>query len=48
VAPEYPPFTTQMTKEEELDYLRNQANTIKEQLEQIESKMQDLEGEHKG
>ena len=45
--PGYTPFTPQMTKEEELDYLRNQAEAIKEQLDQIESRMRDLEGEQK-
>jgi len=34
-----------MTREEELDYLRNQAEAVQEQLEQIESRMRDLEGE---
>jgi hypothetical protein len=36
-----------MTTEEELDYLRNQAQAVKEQLDQIESRMKDLESEHK-
>jgi len=36
-----------MTKEEELNYLRDQAEAVKEQLEQIESRMRDLEGEQK-
>ena len=47
VAPGYTPFTPQMTKEEELDYLKNQAEAIKEQLNQIDSRMRDLEGEEK-
>ena len=45
--PGYTPFTPQMTREEELDYLRDQAEAIREQLEQIESRMQDLESEKK-
>jgi hypothetical protein len=46
-APGYTPFTPQMTKEEELDYLKNQAEAIKGQLEQIETRMHDLESEPK-
>ena len=41
----YAPFSPQMTREEELGYLRDQAEGIKEQLEQIESRMRDLEAE---
>ena len=40
--PGYTPFSPQMTREEELGYLRDQAEAIKEQLEQIESRMRDL------
>jgi hypothetical protein len=43
----YAPFAPQMTKDEELDYLRDQAEAVKEQLEQIESRMRDLESEQK-
>lgn len=32
-----------ITKDEELEYLRNQAEAMKEQLENIESRMRDLE-----
>jgi len=39
------PFAPQVTPEQELDFLRNQAETISEQLEQIESRMRDLESE---
>jgi hypothetical protein len=46
-APGYTPFTPQMSKEEELGYLRDQAEAVKEQLEQIDSRMRDLEGEQK-
>jgi hypothetical protein len=42
-APGYAPFPPQMPREEELDYLRDQAEAVKEQLEQIESRMHDLE-----
>jgi hypothetical protein len=41
--PGYPPYTPQMTKEEELGYLKEQAEVIKGQLKQIESRMSDLE-----
>jgi len=34
-----------MTREEQLDYLRNQAEAVKQQLDQIESRMRDLKGE---
>ena len=34
-----------MTREDELNYLRDQAEAIKSQLEQIESRMRDLEAE---
>ena len=36
------PFAPQMTKEQELDFLKEQAEAIKEQLEQIEARMQEL------
>ena len=34
-----------MTKEEELDFLRGQAEAIKGQLEQLEARMRELETE---
>ena len=37
------PFAPQVTPEQELDFLRNQAQTMKGQLEQIESRMHELE-----
>ncbi len=37
------PFAPQVTPEQELDFLKNQAEAIKGQLEQIETKMRDLE-----
>jgi hypothetical protein len=46
-APGYEPFMPQMTREEELDYLKNQAEAAKEQLDRIESRMRELEGEQK-
>ena len=46
-APEYAPYMPRMTREEELNYLRNQAEDIKEQLDQIDSRMRVLEGEPK-
>ena len=39
------PFAPQMTKEQELDFLRSQAEAIGGQLEQIESRIRDLESE---
>ena len=43
----YMSYTPQMNREEELNYLRDQAEAIKEQLEQIEARMHDLEGGQK-
>jgi hypothetical protein len=43
--PGYTPFTPWMTREEELNYMKDQAEAIKGQLEEIESRMKDLEGE---
>jgi hypothetical protein len=37
------PFAPQMSPEQELDFLKNQAQTIKGQLEQIETRMRELE-----
>ena len=39
------PFAPQMTKEQELDFLRSEAQAVKEQLEQIEARIRDLETE---
>ena len=48
--PTYPfnagmPFAPQVTQEQELDSLKDQAEAIKEQLEQIQARMRDLESE---
>jgi len=43
--PESYPYGPQMTREQELDFLKNQAEAIKEQLEQIDARMRDLESE---
>jgi hypothetical protein len=45
----YPAYTgaPQVTKEQELDFLKGQAEAIKGQLEQIESRIQEIEGESK-
>ena len=40
--PAYTPFTQQMSKEEELSYLKDQAEAIKGELEKIESRIIDL------
>ena len=39
------PFAPQVTKEQELGFLQEQAEAIKGQLEQIETRMRDLETE---
>jgi hypothetical protein len=36
-----------MTREEELKYMKDRAEAIRGQLEEIESRMRDLEGESK-
>ena len=41
----YGPYSPQMSREEELNYLKDQAEAIKGQLEQIETKVRDLESE---
>ena len=46
-SPGYAPFNPQMSREEELDYLKDQAEAVREQLEQIESRMRGLESEQK-
>jgi hypothetical protein len=44
-APEYAPYSPRMTREDELNYMKDQAEVIKGQLEEIESRMRDLEAE---
>jgi hypothetical protein len=44
-APAYTPFSAPMSKEEELSYLKEQAEAVKGELEQIESRVRDLESE---
>ena len=39
------PFAPQMTREQELDFLRNEAEAIGEQLEEIESRIREVESE---
>jgi len=39
------PYAPQMTREQELDFLRSQAEAIKGQLEQIDARMRDMESE---
>jgi hypothetical protein len=41
----YPSYPPPLSKEEELDYLNNQAEAIKRQLEEIESRMHALEAD---
>jgi len=42
-ASEYVPFAPQITREQELDFLKNQAQAMKGQLEQIETRVRELE-----
>ena len=37
------PFAPQMTREQEFDFLKNQAQAMRGQLEQIEARVRDLE-----
>ena len=39
----YRPYSAPLSKEEELSYLKDQAQVVKEQLDSIESSMHDLE-----
>jgi len=39
------PFVPQMTREQELDFLKNQAQAMRGQLEQIEARIQQLGSE---
>jgi len=39
------PFVPQMSKEQGLAFLKDQAGAIKEQLEQIEARVRELESE---
>jgi hypothetical protein len=47
--PFYPgvPYYPRVTREEELNYMKNQAEAIKGQLEEIESRMHELENKRK-
>ena len=41
------PFVPQMTREQELDFLKTQAQAMRGQLKQIETNIHELEGESK-
>ena len=43
--PGYAPHSPRMTREEELNYMKDQAEAIKGQLGEIESRMHDLEAD---
>ena len=45
VVPGAAPFVSPMTREQELDFLRSQAQAMKGQLEQIDARMKELETE---
>jgi len=38
-----PPYATQMTREQELDLLKGQAEAMKRELDQVEARIRDLE-----
>ena len=38
-----PPFAPQITRQEELDYLRNLANSMRDDLREIEARIQEIE-----
>ena len=42
-APVYGPYTPQMTEEQEIGFLREQADMIKNQLEQVDTRINELE-----
>ena len=44
-APGYAGYPSGMSREDELNYLKDQAQAIKRQLDEIESRMNDLESE---
>ena len=44
-APGAVPYTAQMPKEQELDFLRGQAEVIRGRLEQIQSRLRDLDAD---
>ena len=44
-APGATPFAPQMTREQELDFLKSQAQAVKGQLEEIEDRIGELEAE---
>ena len=46
-APVATPSAPQMTREQELDFLKNQAQAMRGQLEQIEARVRDLETKEK-
>jgi hypothetical protein len=43
--PDTTPFAPQMTREQEIDFLRNEAEALSENLEQIEARINELEAE---
>jgi hypothetical protein len=42
-APGFPPAPSGMTREDEINYMKDQAKAVKGQLEEIESRIRDLE-----
>ena len=41
------PYTAPMSREQEIDFLREEANAVKAQLEEIEARIKDLAAEQK-
>jgi hypothetical protein len=39
------PYAPQMTREEELEYLKNEAEAMKQELDEINARIRELEGE---
>lgn len=39
------PYAPQMTRQQELDFLRNQAEAVKEELDQIDGRIRELESD---
>jgi len=44
-SPAYPPFISNMTREQEIEYLRREAEAVKQHLDRVEARIRDLESE---
>jgi hypothetical protein len=45
--PGIPPYSPPMAPEQEIDFLRSQAQMLKDQLDQIDARVKELEGQSK-